>query len=490
MKYGVLSKIADSRFLWLLIYVPALAFEVIYAGKVISNAGDAAASLTTYFTLFLLIQTGCFVFFKLILGKRFELEIAAFMLSFLSIAITASVYPKRTLVQFLTFALGVVLYYTMLWILQNTRWITSLRVPAALGAVGLLAATIVFGTTYRGARNWIFIGDFSIQPSELAKILFIFVGAVTLDKLQSIRSLSKYILFAACCIGIIFVMKDFGTALIFFATFLIISFMRSGDIKKILLICAAAAVGAVAIVIFKPYVANRFMTYRHIWDYMDSGGYQQTRVLIYSASGGLFGVGLGNGQLRNVFAATEDLVFGVLCEEFGIILAFTVALTYVAFAFYSIKMAKTARSTFYSIAACAAAGLMLFQAGLNIFGVTDLLPLTGVTLPFVSRGGSSMLSSWGLLAYLKAVDPLTYPVKKLSPRPAPVPTAAKSEYADYLGDGYDDVFIERKKAPRTGIYISAAKKERQAARPAQSRQTAGKSASGKGRNTNKGRRTK
>jgi len=266
--------------------------------------------------------------------------------------------------------------------------------------------------------------------------------------------------------------------------------MRSGDIKKILLICAAAAVGAVAIVIFKPYVANRFMTYRHIWEYMDSGGYQQTRVLIYSASGGLFGVGLGNGQLRNVFAATEDLVFGVLCEEFGIILAFTVALTYVAFAFYSIKMAKTARSTFYSIAACAAAGLMLFQAGLNIFGVTDLLPLTGVTLPFVSRGGSSMLSSWGLLAYLKAVDPLTYPVKKLSPRPAPVPTAAKSEYADYLGDGYDDVFIERKKAPRTGIYISAAKKERQAARPAQSRQTAGKSVSGKGRNTNKGRRTK
>lgn len=455
MKYRTLSKIADSRFLWLLIYVSVLAFQLIYAGKVISAAGDMAATITTYFTLFILIETGCFVFFKLILGKRFELEIAAFMLSFLSIAITASVSPKRTLVQFITFAAGVGIYYAFVWFLKNTRWISTMRVPAALGAVGLLAATVALGTTYNGARNWIMIGDISIQPSELAKILFIFVGAVTLDKLQSIRSLSKYILFAACCIGIIFVMKDFGTALIFFATFLIISFMRSGDIKKIMLICGAAAVGAVAIVIFKPYVANRFMTYRHIWENMDGGGYQQTRVLIYSASGGLFGVGLGNGQLRRVFAATEDLIFGVLCEEFGLIIAFTVALTYVAFAFYAIKMAKTARSTFYSIAACAAAGLMLFQAALNIFGVTDLLPLTGVTLPFVSRGGSSMLSSWGLLAFLKAVDPLTYPVKKLSPRPQ-TDAVPGAEYADYLGDGYDDSYLARK-APKSGIYISAAK---------------------------------
>ena len=353
--------------------------------------------------------------------------------------------------QFITFAAGVGIYYAFVWFLKNTRWISTMRVPAALGAVGLLAATVALGTTYNGARNWIMIGDISIQPSELAKILFIFVGAVTLDKLQSIRSLSKYILFAACCIGIIFVMKDFGTALIFFATFLIISFMRSGDIKKIMLICGAAAVGAVAIVIFKPYVANRFMTYRHIWENMDGGGYQQTRVLIYSASGGLFGVGLGNGQLRRVFAATEDLIFGVLCEEFGLIIAFTVALTYVAFAFYAIKMAKTARSTFYSIAACAAAGLMLFQAALNIFGVTDLLPLTGVTLPFVSRGGSSMLSSWGLLAFLKAVDPLTYPVKKLSPRPQ-TDAVPGAEYADYLGDGYDDSYLARK-APKSGIYL-------------------------------------
>lgn len=140
----------------------------------------------------------------------------------------------------------------------------------------------------------------------------------------------------------------------------------------------------------------------------ESGGYQQVRVLIYSVSGGLFGLGIGNGKLRSVFAATEDLVFGMLCEEFGMIIAFSVLLTFVALAVYSVRYAEAARSSFYSIAACAASGMLLFQAALNVFGVTDLLPLTGVTLPFVSRGGSSVICCWMLVAFIKAADVRTY----------------------------------------------------------------------------------
>ena len=90
-------------------------------------------------------------------------------------------------------------------------------------------------------------------------------------------------------------MRDFGTACIFFITFLIIAFMRSGSIRTIVLICAAAVFGVFIILQFKPYIADRFSAWRHVWEYADTSGYQQTRVLTYAASGGLFGVGLGEG---------------------------------------------------------------------------------------------------------------------------------------------------------------------------------------------------
>ncbi|MBR2892512.1 MAG: FtsW/RodA/SpoVE family cell cycle protein, partial [Clostridia bacterium] len=126
-------------------------------------------------------------------------------------------------------------------------------------------------------------------------------------------------------------------------------------------------------------------------------------------SGGLFGLGVGNGALRNVYAATTDLVFGLVCEEMGIFIAFSVVLAFAFIAIYAVISSKSAPSTFYSIAACSAAAMLLFQICLNIFGITDLLPLTGVTLPFVSQGGSSMICSWALFAFIKSADIRAYP---------------------------------------------------------------------------------
>ena len=244
----------------------------------------------------------------------------------------------------------------------------------------------------------------SIQPSELVKVAFVFVGAATLEKLQSTRSLTRYIVFSVACIGCLFLMYDFGTALIFFFTFIVISFLRSGDIRTIIFICVIALLGAVLILMFKPYVASRFSSYMHIWEDVEGGGFQQTRTLTYAVSGGLFGLGLGNGELRNVFAATEDLVFGVVCEELGIIIAFSIMLTYVGLLAYAIKNSKSVHSTFYSILSVSAAALLLFQAAVNVFGVSDLIPFTGVTLPFISRGGSSIMGCWMLLSFIKAIS--------------------------------------------------------------------------------------
>ena len=238
-----------------------------------------------------------------------------------------------------------------------------------------------------------------------------------MDRLQTAKNLTGFITFSAVCMGALFLMRDFGTACIFFITFLIIAFMRSGSVRTIALICAVAAFGAFMIIKFKPYIADRFAAWRHVWEYVnESGGYQQTRVLSYSASGGLFGVGLGKGCLKSVFASTSDLMFGMLCEELGLVLALVVVLSIALLMFYARSDATRSRSTFYSISACAAAGMMLFQACLNIFGATDVLPMTGVTLPFVSLGGSSMVAVWGLLAFIKASDERTYAARRKKKR--------------------------------------------------------------------------
>ena len=350
-----------------------------------------------------------FIVFASLKRKSLELETIAFLLTGIGLTVVASVNPGDLLKQFISVLIGVCVFIGMVWYMGNIKRVEVMRMPLGFCAVGILSLNLILAQAINGARNWITIGGISVQPSELVKVAFIFVGASTLEKLQATRSLTKFIVFFLFCVGALFLMYDFGTALIFFFTFLVIAFMRSGDVRTLLIICAAALVGAGLILMFKPYVADRFATYRHVWEYADAGGYQQTRVLIYSASGGLLGVGIGNGKLRDVFASTTDLVFGVLCEEWGIILAFTVIIMFAALTFYAIRSAGATRSTFYSISSCAAAGMMLFQVCLNVFGVTDLLPLTGVTLPFVSQGGTSMICSWGLLAFIKAADLRTYP---------------------------------------------------------------------------------
>ena len=364
---------------------------------------------------FIALQWCYFLFATYILRiHNFELEMIAFMFASVGLAIVGSMYPDAVLKQFVAVTLGVICFCIILLVLRFVDTMKAIRWVLAGASILILGVTLVLAETTNGAKNWLSLGGISIQPSELVKVAFIFAGAATLEKLQSIKNLTMYIVFAAICVGELFLMYDFGTALIFFFTFIVIAFMRSGDVKTIMLVCGAAAIGGALILVFKPYVASRFSTYLHVWEFMDEGGYQQTRTLIYSASGGLFGLGLGNGELRNIFAASEDLVFGVVCEEFGLIMGFLIPLTYCAIAVWAVVNSKKSKSTFYTIAGVAAISMMLFQSMLSIFGITDLLPLTGVTLPFVSKGGSSIISCFCLLAYIKSIDTRSFASFKVS----------------------------------------------------------------------------
>lgn len=355
-----------------------------------------------------------FFFVSTVILKRvnFEIEALGLFLSGLGILLLVRQEPRQAYIQTIAMVGGIALFMFIIKFIENPDRIAKWRNIIMIGALALLAINWIFGSVQNGANNWITIGSISIQPSELVKVAYIFVCAGTLDQLLTKKNLFVFIGFSAICVGALAYMGDFGTALIFFATFLIVSITRSGDYKTFILAIVGAVFGGTIVITAKPYIADRFKAWGHVWQYAQSDSYQQARVLTYMASGGLFGVGIGNGCLKSLFASESDLVFGLVTEEMGIIISLTIGAAIGALVFYARAITTRSRSTFYSISACCAAGLLLIQMSLNIFGATDILPLTGVTLPFVSLGGSSMLACWGLIAFIKSADERTYSIKR------------------------------------------------------------------------------
>lgn len=340
------------------------------------------------------------------LWKRtaYELETLSFLLTTIGFAIAAAYAPSTLHKELAAVVLGLVIFLMLSVALRSLPLAVRLRWPAAIAGGGLLVFTLLLGQRIFGAKNWIAIGPLTVQPSELVKLVFVLVGAATLDRLFARRNLIFTALFSAFCVGCLALMSDFGTALVFFVAFLCIAFLRTGDLPSVVMLTAAAGIAGGIVLHFKPYIADRFSVWRHAWEFTQTTGYQQSRTMSAIASGGLFGTGPQDGWLKHLGAANTDLVFGVVGEEFGLLPALCMAAVPVIFVVFTVRAAANARSAFYTIASSAAAAMLITQTLLNVLGSVDLLPLTGVTFPFVSMGGSSMLACWGLLAYLKAAD--------------------------------------------------------------------------------------
>ncbi len=345
---------------------------------------------------------------------NFEIESLAFFLTGVGVMLSVHQSERQAVVQIASAVVGIILFEFLIKFLEDPDRVSGWSKWIYIASMGLLAVNLIFGQTQYGAANWISIGGISVQPSEVVKVGFIIVGAGSLDQLQTRKNLLIFIAFSAVCVGALALMGDFGTALIFFATFLLLSFMRSGDFKTLILAVTSAVFASTIVLRFKPYITKRFEAWGHVFEepYVWDTGFQQARTLVYCASGGLFGVGIGNGFCKTLFASESDIVIGIVCEEMGIIVALVLAVAIGALVFYARAITTRSRSTLYSISACCAAGLLVVQLSLNIFGATDILPLTGVTFPFISAGGSSMISCWGLIAFIKAADERTYAVRK------------------------------------------------------------------------------
>lgn len=336
--------------------------------------------------------------------KGFEVEVIAFFLSTMSLALTATAFPGSVMKQAICIFIGLALFIAMCWFLRDlNRAKRFVYILMGIGAF-LLILNLVFGATKNGSQNWVVIAGFSFQPSEIVKIIFIFVGAATLDELQKRKNLLSFMGFSIFCLGCLAVMGDFGTAIIFYVIFLIISFLRSGDFTKLILIIGATVLMGLLLLRFKPYIAQRFETWGHVWDDPTGAGFQQVQSMCSIASGGIPGLGAGEGNFSDVAASSTDLVFGLISEEWGLVTAILCVMCIITLGVFAYRCIVAGRSTYYSIAACAATSLFVFQTLLNVFGSLDLFPFTGVTFPFVSSGGTSMIASWGLLAFVKAAD--------------------------------------------------------------------------------------
>ena len=356
------------------------------------------------FSGIVLCQWLLLIFYLCIRRSSFEVETIAFFLCTMGMAVVATVTPMEAAKQLVAMILGIVLFLFVGWSLRDLERAKKIRYLATAAGVGFLVLTLLFGEEYYGAKNWITIGSISTQPSELSKVCFVFAGASTMDRIMNRRNLILFIGYSALICGCLALMNDFGTALIFFCAFLVIAYLRSGSVGTVGLAVAALVFAGVIVLKIAPHALRRFAVWRHVWEDPLDAGYQQTRAMMCIASGGLFGMGAGKGWLKYIFASDSDMVFATVSEEWGLLSALMLTGCIIVLALFVMRCASVGRSSFYTIGGCTAASILVTQTILNVLGTVDVLPLTGVTFPFLSNGGSSMIAAWGLLAFVKAAD--------------------------------------------------------------------------------------
>lgn len=260
-------------------------------------------------------------------------------------------------------------------------------------SLALLFIVLIAGTTVYGAKNWIKIGGILVQPSEFAKILFVFAIAGILAKSTSIKRVFVSAIIAGAHVLLLVMEKDLGGALIFFVTYMMMLVIASGNI--IYLILGTAAGSGAAVVAYKlfSHVRVRVTAFLDPWSVIDNQGYQVTQALFAIGTGGWFGLGLGRGYPKSIPVAESDFIFAAICEEMGTITGVCIILLYIVTFVEIMGIAIKMSSQFYKILACGFGFMIFFQTFLCIGGVTKFIPSTGVTMPLISYGGSSVVST-------------------------------------------------------------------------------------------------
>lgn len=312
--------------------------------------------------------------------------------------------PELALRQVKWFAAGNVFMILVILIVPRINRLRKLLYPLMVLGPAILFMVAFFGEESGGATSRLPIfGDFSIQPSEIVKLLFVIVLAYSLDREKTFRQKLPLFLFAGSSILAVVLQKDLGGALHYILVFLFVYYIATNDW---LLTAFGTVAGAVASLIsyrIFPHVKVRVEAWKNPWADIGGRGYQVAQSLIAMSSGSWIGIGLGLGIPYIIPASRTDFIFAAICEEFGILVGGLVIGFYVLLLIRSMQIALRAYEVSDMLLVCASSISLLIQAFIIIGGVIKMIPLTGITLPFVSYGGSSMVVSLCIFGIMEGV---------------------------------------------------------------------------------------
>ncbi len=330
--------------------------------------------------------------------------IIAYILSALGMILLWRSNPDIGQKQLIWVGAGLIGMLVVMLVLRNIQFWVRLKWVLMAASMGILLVTLVIGNAQGGAKNWIDIGGFSFQPSEFIKIVLIYVLASELSEKRRLGQLLwPLAVFAVGCVGLLVLARDLGGALLYASTSLILFYVATGNWLVTGAGLLAGAGGSVLAFKLFDHVKVRVAAWRNPWASYESSGFQIAHGLMAIASGGLFGRGLTLGKVKIIPAYYTDYIFTVLCLEMGQIVGVAVIGFYVLLILRGIAAAMQSPNQFNALLATGVIAMLAMQTFLILGGVMKMIPLTGVTLPFVSYGGSSMIGSFFLLGILEAV---------------------------------------------------------------------------------------
>ncbi len=328
--------------------------------------------------------------------------------------------PSFGLRQSIWVLLGLATIWSLHIFLRNYKRLTDYKYLFMAFGIIFLFLTILLGTETGGARSWLGLGSFCFQPSEAVKILMVIFLAGYLDENREIltrgtRKIGPFLvpdwpylgpLLAACGLSLLLLVfqRDLGMALLFFATFLLMVYIATNRFSY-LLTGAALFIGGASLCYFLfPHVEARIAVYLNPWQYAEDRGYQIIQSLFALGGGGLVGWGLGSGFPELIPAVHTDFIFSLIGEELGLAGALSILLLYLFLIWRGLRVALKAPEGFGCLLVSGFSSLLALQTLIILGGVVNLIPLTGIPLPFLSYGGSSLISNCFLTGTLMKVS--------------------------------------------------------------------------------------
>ncbi|HET7768711.1 MAG TPA: putative peptidoglycan glycosyltransferase FtsW, partial [Chloroflexota bacterium] len=302
----------------------------------------------------------------------------------------------------------------------------ALSVPALLGAIGLLAAVLIpgLGSEVYGAQRWISLGQFQLQPSELAKLaLILYVAHWLTAKREQVSEFANGLLpfgvLMAIVVALLMKQPDMGTTIVIVTTAVAIFFVAGASLSHLVLLSGVGAFAGVLLIWIAPYRMARFTAFVDPWANPQAASYHVVQSLLAFGAGGATGVGLGVGRQKffHLPFPHTDSIFAVVGEELGLIGTIPLVLAFLFFAYRGLRIAWYAPDQFGRLLAVGVTGGIAFQAMLNMAVLTSSVPFTGITLPFISYGGSSLISTLAACGVLLNVSRQIVPSTAVS-RPA------------------------------------------------------------------------